>query len=280
MGNMNKDELAEQEGRIKEKMAQVERVIVVMSGKGGVGKSTIAVNLAYVLALAGNNTVILDVDLHGPNVAKMLGVEDKTMVSSGWGLEAVLVRKNLSAVTLACAGHEPDQPFIWRGPMKSAVIRQLLSDVNWGQLDYLIVDAPPGTGDEHLSIFQSIPRVTGAIIVTTPQDVAVMDARKSIKFAEALKIPVLGIIENMSGFVCPHCGESVDIFKSGGGEQAARELKVNFLGKVPLEAALVDCADKGQPFAAFEYQAPAAQAFMAIVDKIKECVGDKEWHED
>jgi len=270
MHNVDEEKLMEQEQRLKEKMVKVKRIFVVMSGKGGVGKTTVAVNLAYALASADKQTVIFDVDIHGPNIAKMLGIEGERLIDAGCGVEPVPVITNLSAVTLACTGHDDSTPFIWRGPMKSAVIRQLLSDVNWGELDYLIIDAPPGTGDEHLSVCQMIPNISGAIIVATPQDVAVMDARKSIKFAQELKIPIVGIIENMSGFTCPHCNKKVDIFKRGGAQALARELNVPFLGRVPFEPEFVGFGDKGTPFVSFNERSESAAAFMEIVKKIEE----------
>ncbi|MDD5069887.1 MAG: Mrp/NBP35 family ATP-binding protein [Candidatus Omnitrophica bacterium] len=265
----------EQENRLKEKMAKVKYSLIVMSGKGGVGKSTVAVNLAYALSLSGNSVGILDIDLHGPNIAKMLGIENRSLYNFEFGIEPVEVSKNLKAVSVALSGYDSDQPIIWRGPMKTAVIRQFLADVNWGELDYLIIDSPPGTGDEPLSVCQSIPKVSGIVIVTTPQDVSILDARKSVLFAVEIKIPVVGIVENMSGFVCPHCHGQIDIFKKGGGEKAAQELKVPFLGRVPFESGFVECGDKGTPFVSFEHKTKSAESFLDIVAKIKEFVVDK-----
>jgi Mrp family chromosome partitioning ATPase len=269
---MNDQDYIEQDNRLKEKMAKVRHPLIVMSGKGGVGKSTVAVNLAYALSLAGKKVGILDIDLHGPNIAKMLGIEKRSVFAFEFGIEPVDVSEKLKAVSIALAGFEPDQPIIWRGPAKAAAIRQFLSDVNWGELDYLVIDSPPGTGDEPLSACQLIPNVSGIIIVTTPQDVAIMDARKSVIFAEKIKIPVIGIIENMSGFVCPHCHQTTDIFKKGGGEKAASELKVPFLGAVPLQPEFVHLGDDGTPFVSFEKKSPSALAFMDIVKKIEEQV--------
>jgi Mrp family chromosome partitioning ATPase len=268
-------EYLEQEKRLKEKMAKVKYPLIVMSGKGGVGKSTVAVNLAYALSLSGNSVGILDIDLHGPNIAKMLGIESHSISVHELGIEPVLVSANLKAVSIALSGYNPDQPIIWRGPAKAAVIRQFLSDVNWGDLDYLVIDSPPGTGDEPLSACQLIPNVSGIIIVTTPQDVAILDARKSVLFAQEIKIPVVGIIENMSGFICPHCHGQTDIFKKGGGEKAAEELKVPFLGRVPFEPEFVELGDKGTPFVSFQHKSKSAETFIDIVAKIKEFVGDK-----
>ena len=265
----------EQEKRLKERMAKVKHPLIVMSGKGGVGKTTVAVNLAYALSISGKKVGILDIDLHGPNIAKMLGIEGKLIYAMDSGIESVLVTANLKAVSLALTGYHSDQPVIWRGPMKTALIRQFLGDVNWGELDYLVIDAPPGTGDEPLSACQSIPNISGAIIVTTPQDVAVLDARKSIQFAKQLEIPVAGIIENMSGFICPHCQIETDIFKKGGGEKAAQELGVPFLGRVPFQPEFVEYADKGTPFVSFREKSKSAETFMRIVDKIKEFTGDR-----
>jgi len=276
MHNVDEKELIAQEKRLKEKMAKVKHTFIVMSGKGGVGKTTVAVNLAYALSLAGKSVGILDIDIHGPNIAKMLGIEKHSLYGSEFGIQPVEVSDRLKAVSVALTGYDSDQPIIWRGPMKAAIIRQFLADVNWGELDYLIIDSPPGTGDEPLSACQFIPNVTGAIIVTTPQDVAVLDARKSVQFAKELKIPVVGIIENMSGFTCPHCGNEIDIFKRGGGEKAAEELRVSFLGRVPFQLEFVEYADKGTPFVSFQEKSKSAEAFMDIVSKIKEFIGNRE----
>ncbi|MFA5350924.1 MAG: Mrp/NBP35 family ATP-binding protein [Candidatus Omnitrophota bacterium] len=265
----------EQEKRLQEKMSNIKHALIVMSGKGGVGKTTVAVNLAYALSLTGKSVGILDIDLHGPNIAKMLGIEKQALYISESNIEPVEVSKNLKAVSIALSGYDPDQPIIWRGPAKAAVIQQFLRDVNWGSLDYLIIDSPPGTGDEPLSACQLIPNASGIIIVTTPQDVAILDARKSVLFAREIKIPVAGIIENMSGLICPHCHGEVDIFKKGGGEKAAQELKVPFLGRVPFEPEFVEFGDKGTPFVSFEHKSKSAEAFIDIVAKIKEFVGDK-----
>ncbi|MDP8290141.1 MAG: Mrp/NBP35 family ATP-binding protein, partial [Candidatus Susulua stagnicola] len=189
----------EQDERLKDRMACIEHKLIVISGKGGVGKSTVAVNLAYGLAMKGNKVGILDVDIHGPNIAKMLGIEGKRLVTSDLGIEPMEVLPNLKAVSIALLFENKDQPTIWRGPLKMMVIKQFLADVNWGVLDYLIVDSPPGTGDEPLSVCQLIPEISGAIVVTTPQDVAILDSRKSVVFAKELKVFVVGIIENMSG---------------------------------------------------------------------------------
>jgi Mrp family chromosome partitioning ATPase len=260
------EEKIKQEERLKENLFKIKNKLIIISGKGGVGKTTVAVNLAYELANKGYRVGILDVDIHGPNVPKMLGIEDKRLKGSDSGIEPIDVLPNLKAVSLALIGYKQDQPIIWRGPLKMITIKQLLSDVNWGELDYLIIDSPPGTGDEPLSICQLIPNLSGAIIVTTPQDVAILDSRKSVLFAKELKVPIVGIIENMSGFLCPYCKRRIDLFKVGGGEEAANNLKVPFLGRVPIEPEIVESGDSGKPY--IQKESETAQALKEIVNKI------------
>lgn len=229
-------------------LIQVNNVILVLSGKGGVGKSTVSVNLAFALASHGFKTGILDLDIHGPNIAKMLGLESHQLTALGDKIEPVRITGNLAAISMAFLLPNPDTPVIWRGPMKMAVIQQFLQDVNWGELDYLVVDLPPGTGDEALSIIQLAPHVRGAVIVTTPQDVATLDSRKAITFIEKLDIPILGVVENMSGMVCPHCGEEIDLFGKGGGEKVAKEMNIPFLGRIPIDPEMRKAGDEGRPF--------------------------------
>ena len=241
---------------------------IAIVGKGGVGKTTVAANLAYCLADKGCKVGVLDIDFHGPNIAKMLGIEQAELHDFGQGIEPISISQNLKAISLALMIQNPDQPVIWRGPLKMAAIRQLLGDVNWGELDYLIIDSPPGTGDEPLSACQIIPDIDGALIVTTPQEVAVLDARKSVMFAKELNVPVIGIIENMSSFICPYCGRRIELFKAGGGEKAARELGVPFLGRIPIEQEVVESGDSGKPVVHFRKETKAAKAMEKIVDKI------------
>jgi ATP-binding protein involved in chromosome partitioning len=240
-------------------------VILVLSGKGGVGKSTVAVNLASALAGHGKQVGLLDLDFHGPNIPKMLGIEDQRPASLGKTIEPVHVTGNLSVMSMAFLLPDTSSPVVWRGPVKMIAIRQFLSEVNWGALDYLVVDLPPGTGDEALTIAQLAPNVRGAVIVTTPQDVAVMDATKAVKFIEKLEIPVLGIIENMSGLVCPHCGGKVDVFGEGGGKKAAQELGVPFLGAIPLDPELVRAGDSGRPFILRHADSPTFRATDSVL---------------
>jgi Mrp family chromosome partitioning ATPase len=260
---------SEEEIKVTKTLARIKNRLLVFSGKGGVGKSTVAANLALAFAQKGMKVGLLDVDIHGPNLAKMMGVEDKRMMATPDGIKAVQVSDNLKLVSMSFLLENADLPVIWRGPMKMKAIQQFLGDVDWGELDWLVIDSPPGTGDEPLSVAQLIP-ATGAVIVTTPQEVSIMDSRKAVAFARKLNLKVLGIIENMSGMVCPHCGEKIDLFKEGGGKRAALELGAPFLGKIPLDPQIVNSGDEGKPFIKTEPDSEASQAFMKIVEKIIE----------
>jgi Mrp family chromosome partitioning ATPase/predicted Fe-Mo cluster-binding NifX family protein len=253
--------------RLRERMKKINNKVVVLSGKGGVGKSTVAVNLALALADAGNEVGLLDVDIHGPSVPKLLNLETEVPSPSEEGIEPIVVGK-LKVMSLGFILPDQSGAVIWRGPMKAGAIRQLLADTNWGNLDYLIVDSPPGTGDEPLSVIQLIEDVTGAIVVTTPQQLAILDVRKSIGFCRKLGVPVLGIVENMSGFVCPKCGEVTEIFKSGGGESLAAQTGVPFLGRIPLDPNMVLAADEGKPLMKSYSDSPAAEAFRDVIRPI------------
>ena len=259
----------EEEAKITKALAKIKHRLLVFSGKGGVGKSTVAANLALALAHKGLKIGLLDVDIHGPNLAKMLGVEDKRLDVSPQGIKAVQVNDNLKLVSMAFLLQGPDLPVIWRGPLKMKAIQQFLGDVDWGELDWLIIDSPPGTGDEPLSVAQLIP-ATGAIVVTTPQEVSLMDSRKAVSFARKLNLKVLGIIENMSGLICPHCGQRIDLFKEGGGQRAALELGIPFLGKIPIDPQIVTLGDEGKPFILARPGSEASKAFNKIVEKIIE----------
>ena len=261
-------ERIEQDKCLKERMLKIKYKLIVLSGKGGVGKTTVATNLAYGLAIKGNKVGILDIDIHGPNIAKMLGIEDKRLTISEAGIEPIEVLPNLKAVSIALLLENKDQPIIWRGPLKMITIKQFLADVNWGELDYLIVDSPPGTGDEPLSVCQLIPDMDGAVIVTTPQDVAILDSRKSVLFAKELKVPVIGVVENMSGFICPHCKKEMDLFGLGGGEKSAHDLNVPFLGRIPIEPEMVKLGDLGQPFIHFKKETQTAKIMDEITKRI------------
>jgi ATP-binding protein involved in chromosome partitioning len=260
---------SEEDEKIAGRLARIKNRILVFSGKGGVGKSTVSANLAWALAQRGLRVGALDVDIHGPNLAKMLGAERRPLENSEAGIQPARVGERLKVLSMSFLLSDPDAPVIWRGPMKMKAIGQFLGDVDWGDLDWLIIDSPPGTGDEPLSVAQLVP-ATGAIIVTTPQEVSVMDSRKAVFFARKLNLKVFGIIENMSGLACPHCGKQIDLFKTGGGEKAAREMGVPFLGAVPIDPRIVVSGDEGKPFAAEPDGSEAARAFSNIVDKILE----------
>lgn len=234
--------------RLEQKLYHIRNKIMVMSGKGGVGKSTVSVNLAASLALEGYEVGIMDADIHGPDIPRMCGVENRPVMGHADGIYPVKVCKGFKVISMGLLSPDPDKAIVWRGPLKHRAIQQFLGDVTWGDLDYLVIDLPPGTGDEPLSISHLIPDVDGSIIVTTPQDVALLDARKSVNFSRLINVPVLGIVENMSGMACPSCGEKIDLFKVGGGARAARELGVHFLGAIPIDPQMVIRCDAGTPF--------------------------------
>ncbi|MGM0508708.1 MAG: iron-sulfur cluster carrier protein MrpORP [Fusobacteriota bacterium] len=259
----------EQNKRLKDNMAKIKHKVVVMSGKGGVGKSTVSTNLAYGLALEGKKVGILDADIHGPNIPQMLGVEGKKLASVS---DPYHVLDNLKAVSLSFYVRSSDDPIIWRGPKKIGAIKQLLADINWGELDYLVVDLPPGTGDEPLTIGQDLGKIDGSVIVTTPQDVALLDSRKSVKFSKMLNMPILGIVENMSGFVCPSCNERVDIFKKGGGKKAAEEMDLNLLAEIPMEKGIAEGGDSGKPHIYFNENTPASRELNNMTKKVLDLV--------
>jgi ATP-binding protein involved in chromosome partitioning len=264
------DRNAQDNHAITDNMARIRHKVIVMSGKGGVGKSTVAVNLAVSLAARGLKTGLLDIDIHGPSVPRLLGLDAGQVTGAGGRLMPVEYNGNLKVISIGFLLQEQDQAVIWRGPLKYSVIKQFLGEVEWGDLDYLVIDSPPGTGDEPLSICQLIQKADGAVIVTTPQDVALIDVRKSVNFCKQLGMPILGVIENMSGFVCPHCGKETDIFKSGGGRTMAEEMGVPYLGHIPLDARIVADSDSGKPLhtALGTETTQARKNFLAIVDSI------------
>lgn len=267
-----------EKAQLKQRLSRIRHTIMVMSGKGGVGKSTVTANLAASLSLEGYRVGILDGDIHGPNIPKILGVEGQQLLGSDeGGINPIEAAENLKVVSVGSILENPDQPIIWRGPMKHSIMRHFLKDVNWGDLDFLVVDLPPGTGDEPLSIAQIIKEAHAgsspfAIVVTTPQDVALLDSRKSVKFSRVLELQLLGIIENMSGMACPHCGKPIDLFKKGGGELAAQELKVSFLGAIPMDPAIVQDTDNGTPFILGKDDSAAKTAFRNIVKEVLKAV--------
>ena len=272
---MAKPLISEDDMNVSSNLGKIKHIIIVMSGKGGVGKSTVSSNLAMTLSMKGYQTGIMDVDITGPNIPKMFGIEDEQLDVVDEKLMPVLVPPSLKVISMAFLLPDKDSPVIWRGPVKMTAIKQFIGDVNWGDLDYLIIDMPPGTGDEAISVVQLMPKADGMVIVTTPQDVALLDSRKSITFSAQTKIPIIGVIENMSGFVCPHCGEVTDIFKSGGGAATAAEFNIQFLGKVPIEPAIVLSGDAGMPVVISNPDSASAKAFEEITTKIVKTVEDQ-----
>ncbi len=255
-----------QDLRIHDRMSRIDRKILIMSGKGGVGKSTVTVNLANALLAQGHTVGVLDTDIHGPNIAKMFGCEGNILQSTedGTSILPVCPREGLKVVSLSFALSDPDQAIIFRGPMKIGVIKQFLADVEWGTLDYLLIDSPPGTGDEQLAVCQSTPDLTGSIIVTTPQQVAILDARKSVSFAHQLDLSVIGLIENMSYLICPDCGKQIPVFGKDGGKNLCMEMHIPFLGGIPMELGLQQDEDCGINWIEKNPDSPSAKAFSEI----------------
>jgi ATP-binding protein involved in chromosome partitioning len=244
----------------------VKHTIMVMSGKGGVGKSTVAVNMAVTLAQQGLKVGVIDADINGPDDPKMLGVDKEKVYADESGISPVNTKYGVKVISMGFLLPTEETAVVWRGALRHKAIQQFIEDVVWKDMDYVILDLPPGTGDEALSISQIVPEVEGVVIVITPQDVALLDARKAINFADQMKIKVLGVIENMSGFVCPHCGEISYIFKTGGGEKAAKDHNVPFLGRIPLSQDVVETADEGVPIVTRNEK--MKEIFSEIVSKI------------
>ncbi len=262
--------------KLAERLCSVSHKIMVLSGKGGVGKSTVAANLAAALAAAGNRVGLLDVDFHGPSIPRLLGLQKRPQTPSEDGsISPFETPDGIKVISIGLLLEDPDGAVIWRGPMKMNVIKQLLRDVNWGELDCLVVDSPPGTGDEPLTVAQLIPDADGAVLVTTPQALSSDDVRRSIDFCRQVKLPVLGILENMSGFVCPHCERESALFKTGGGQALAEDTGVPFLGRVPIDPQVVLASDDGRPFVISQPESSAAKAFAAAVEPVRTSVGGK-----
>ena len=263
-----KDEKDGQECTHKvDRMSRIKHKIIIASGKGGVGKSTVSVNLARALQMKGRRVGILDADITGPDIPKLLGIEEAKLAQGREGIEPAQAG-GIKAASMALILSSRDSPVVWRGPMKMAAIKQFVQDVSWGDLDFLLIDLPPGTSDEPLSVVQLIPELAGAIIVTTPQEVALLDSRKAVNMVKAMKLPVLGIIENMSGLICPHCGESISVFGAGGGERMAEEMDVPFLGTIPMDPGVCALGDSGRTFVQSETK--AGGSFNRIVERLLE----------
>ncbi|MCG8618085.1 MAG: Mrp/NBP35 family ATP-binding protein [Desulfobacterales bacterium] len=260
----------EQQAMIKANLAKIKHKIFVLSGKGGVGKSSVSANLAAALSKRGYKTGLMDVDVHGPSIAQMFGMTELLDLSPDQQtLMPKQINENLKVVSVQALMQDKDQAIIWRGPAKTGMIQQFVGAVNWGELDFLVIDAPPGTGDEPLTVVQTIPEAQG-VIVTTPQEVALADIRKSISFCKTVKLKTLGIVENMAGFTCPHCNEAIDLFKNGGGEKTAKAHGLNFLGSIPFDTRVVDAGDQGSPVMLEEEESAFTEAFVKVVDNIVE----------
>jgi Mrp family chromosome partitioning ATPase len=272
--NMPKDPKqvqAEQDAAVKQSLNKIKHKMIVMSGKGGVGKSSTSVNLAIALASKSYNVGIMDVDLHGPDIPRMLGLKGMPELNDHNKLNPMSYSKNLKAISIEAFTPNKDDAIIWRGPLKFSAIRQFIGDVDWGELDFLIIDSPPGTGDEPLTVAQTISDAK-AVIVTTPQEVALADVRKSINFCKTVKMEIFGLIENMSGFACPHCGEMIELFGTGGGERTAVEMGVHFLGRIPFDPGVVSCGDSGACYQETHSDSAVTKAFAEVAAKMAKMV--------
>ena len=270
-----RQKLLEQQQLLKARMSKIKHKIAVISGKGGVGKSTVTVNLAVAFAKTGHAVGILDADIHGPSVPRLLGLTGQQVKMGPPG--AFPVTGPLGMKVISIDFFLPEEiPTIWRGPLKMTAIRQFLQDIVWGELDVLFIDLPPGTGDEPLSIAQLLPDIDGVVVVTMPGELSSSIVKKAITFARRLGMPIIGVVENMSGFVCPHCGEKIDIFQSGGGRKMADELGVPFLGSIPIDPKVGVDADKGLPFVISHADSEAAKAFSEVVEKVESYLMERE----
>lgn len=258
---------AEQE-QISQNIKNIKHQILVLSGKGGVGKSSIAVNLAVWLSMQGKKVGLLDIDIHGPSIPKLLNLEGSKLQGEENKIEPIVYSDTLKVMSIGFLIQDENAALIWRGPMKHNVIKQFVSEVFWGDLDYLVVDCPPGTGDEPLSIVQLLGKADGAVVVTTPQQLAVTDVKKCLTFCKQLSLPILGIVENMDGFVCPHCNERTAIFGGDGGKQMANDFNIPFLGSIPIDPNMVCAADLGKPFIYYNDQSPTAQALNIVFEPL------------
>lgn len=253
---------------LSDRMGRIRHKIMVLSGKGGVGKSTVAANIAVSLAMEGNKVGLLDTDFHGPSIPTLLNLEDRRPGSDGTAILPIEFSEGLKVMSIGFLLPNRDDAVIWRGPMKMNVIKQLLTEVNWGDLDYLIIDFPPGTGDEPLSVAQLTPGTDGAVIVTTPQNLSLNDVRKCINFCKQVSVPVLGVVENMSGLICPHCHTMIDVFKRGGGKTMASDMGVPFLGSIPIDPQIVEASDSGKPFVYHYGKSEATAAFKKVIEPL------------
>ncbi len=266
---------AQEQQKLKDAMGKIKHKIAIISGKGGVGKSTVTVNLATAFAMQGKRVGILDADLHGPSVPRLLGLEGQQVKTGPHGTLPVDGPLGMKVMSIDFFLAE-QTPTIWRGPLKMRAIRQFLVDIDWGELDFLFIDLPPGTGDEPLSVAQLLPDIDGVVIVTMPSELSSSIVKKAITFAQRLNMPIIGVVENMSGFVCPGCGEKIEIFRSGGGKKMAQEMGVMFLGSIPIDPTVGADSDKGTPFVLSHKDSTAANAFMEIVKNVYEILKKKQ----
>jgi ATP-binding protein involved in chromosome partitioning len=264
-----------QKKKVKEKMANVKHKIIIMSGKGGVGKSMVTANLATALAMKGRKVGVLDSDIHGPSIPKILGIRGEKPKATETGIKPVTTPQGVKVISMDLLMSDSEMPLIWRGPLKMKAIRQLLSEVDWEELDYLLVDLPPGTGDEPLNIIQLIPEMDGAIIITAPSDLSQYVVRKAVSMARKMNIPIIGIIENMSGFVCPKCGEKHEILGVGGGRKISEEMNLTLLGQIPIDPKITENTDRGTPFIVNCPESQTSKIFNEIVQKIQKIVEEK-----
>ena len=262
----------EEERKRKARMSKIKHKIAVISGKGGVGKSTVTVNLAMAFAMHGfaHSVGIFDADITGPCVPKIMGLKGQKLQGGPPGVFPVMGPLGIKVVSMDFLLPSDETPVIWRGPIKMKAISEFLSEIVWGELDFLFIDLPPGTGDEPLSVMQLIPEMDGVVIVTIPSEVSQIVVKKAVTFAKKLNIPVIGILENMSGFICPKCGEATNIFKIGGGQKIAKDLSIPFLGSIPIDPEICRDSDNGMPFIIEHKNSPATKAFMEIVKKIED----------
>lgn len=258
-----------QDELINSTLVRIKYKIFVMSGKGGVGKSSIAVNLAAALAAMGKKVGLLDVDIHGPSVPHLLGIKGLLDVDRGKIIKPKKYNDNLYVISMESLLQDPDQAVLWRGPMKTSAIRQFVSDVAWGDLDFLIIDSPPGTGDEPMTVLKTIPDAL-CIVVTTPQEISLADVRKAINFLQYAKANILGIVENMSGLICPHCQGEVSLFKKGGGKDLAEKYGLSFLGAIPLDPLSVVAGDLGKPVVLIDEPSPAKDALITLARTVED----------
>ena len=274
----NREIWEEQTKKVRERMSKVKHKIAVISGKGGVGKSVVTANLAMAFALNGREgrVGILDADIHGPCIPKIIGLKGQRLQAGPPGIFPAFGPLGIKVVSMDFLLPEQETPVIWRGPLKYQAIRQFLSDIVWGELDYLFIDLPPGTGDESLSVMQLLPDMDGVVIVTIPSEVSQDVVKKAVSFARQLTTPIIGVIENMSGFICPNCGAKINIFKVGGGEKIASEMNVPFLGRIPIDPKICEDSDEGMPFVVRHRDSAAAKAFAEIVKKIEKTIEKEE----